>query len=61
LQTFLSLVDPETLRRAVAADARITVEYRIIRSDGEVRFIRSIAEGSRTSRALLYREYGGFF
>src|SRR5215471_1185049 len=50
-QTFLNLVHPkdmgiisEAQNRALAANASIEVEYRITRPDGEVRFIRSIAE-----------------
>ncbi|HKE25199.1 MAG TPA: PAS domain-containing protein [Bryobacteraceae bacterium] len=50
-QTFLSLVHPKDLgiiseaqKRVLAANVPIEVEYRITRPDGEVRFIRSIAE-----------------
>jgi PAS domain S-box-containing protein len=51
LQTFLSRVHPKDLgiiaeaqERTLATTAPIVVEYRIVQPDGEVRFIRSIAE-----------------
>src|SRR6185436_10207374 len=45
-------------RRAVAADAPIAVEYRITRPDGEVRFIRSIAEEVKNEQGALVRLVG---
>jgi PAS domain S-box-containing protein len=64
-QTFLSLVHPKDLgiiseaeKRALAATAPIVVEYRIIRPDGEVRFIRSISEGVKDEQGAPVRFVG---
>jgi PAS domain S-box-containing protein len=64
-QTFLSLVHPKDLgiiseaqKRALAANAAIEVEYRITRPDGEVRFIRSIAEVVKNEQGAPVRFVG---
>jgi PAS domain S-box-containing protein len=64
-QTFLSLVHPKDLgiiaeaqKRALAANAPIVVEYRITRPDGEVRLIRSIAEGIKNEQGAPVRFVG---
>jgi PAS domain S-box-containing protein len=63
--TFLSRVHPKDLgiieeaqRRAVAADAPIVVEYRIIRPDGEVRFLHSISEVIKNEQGVPVRFVG---
>jgi len=63
--TFLSLVHPKDLeiieeaeKRAVAADAPIVVEYRIIRPDGKVRFIRSVSEVVKDEQGAPVRFVG---
>jgi PAS domain S-box-containing protein len=63
--TFLSLVHPKDLgiieeaqRRAVAADTPIVVEYRIIRPDGNVRFLRSISEVVKDEQGAPVRFVG---
>jgi two-component system, cell cycle sensor histidine kinase and response regulator CckA len=64
-QTFLSLVHPKDLgtiseaeKRTLAANAPIEVEYRITRPDGEVRFIRSIAEVFKNEQGAPVRFVG---
>ena len=64
-QTFLSRVHPKDLEiisdaqtRALTPDAPIVVEYRIVRPDGEVRFIRSIAEGVKNEQGAPVRFVG---
>jgi PAS domain S-box-containing protein len=64
-QTFLSFVHRKDLgiileaqKRALAANAPIEVEYRITRSDGEVRFIRSIAEVVKNEQGAPVRFVG---
>jgi signal transduction histidine kinase/CheY-like chemotaxis protein len=63
--TFLSLVHPKDLgiieeaqKRAVAADTPIVVEYRIVRPDGKVRFIRSISEVVKNEQGAPVRFVG---
>jgi PAS domain S-box-containing protein len=63
--TFLSLVHPKDLgiieeaeKRAVTADAPIVVEYRIIRPNGEVRFIRSVCEVVKNGQGAPVRFVG---
>jgi two-component system cell cycle sensor histidine kinase/response regulator CckA len=64
-QTFLNCVHPkdremhlEAERRSRSTDAPFVVEYRIVRPDGEVRFIRSIVESIRNKDALVVRLAG---
>jgi PAS domain S-box-containing protein len=63
--TFLSLVHPkdlgiieETAKRAIAADTPIVAEYRIIRPDGKVRFIRSTSEVIKNEQGVPVRFVG---
>jgi PAS domain S-box-containing protein len=63
--TFLSLVHPKDLgiiedveKRAVAAESPIVAEYRIIRPDGQVRFIRSISEVVKNEQGAPVRFVG---
>jgi PAS domain S-box-containing protein len=49
---------PETQRKARSSDAPLPVEYRIIRPDGEVRFVRSVVEAFKDSRGALVRFAG---
>jgi PAS domain S-box-containing protein len=63
--TFLSLVHPkdlgvikETEKRAIAANTPIVVQYRIIRPDGKVRFIRSICEVVKNEQGAPVRFTG---
>ena len=62
---FLGQVHPEDLgiiseaqKRVLAANAPIVLEYRITRPDGEVRFIRSIAEGIKNEQGAPVRFVG---
>src|SRR5262249_16603664 len=64
-QTFLSLVHPKDLgiiaeaqKNALAANAPIVVEYRIIRPDGRLRFIRSISEVVKNEQGAAVRFTG---
>ena len=64
-QTFLSCVHPkdreivlEAEKKAHSSDAPFGVEFRIIRPDGEVRFIRSIVEAIRNDEGVLVRLTG---
>jgi PAS domain S-box-containing protein len=64
-RTFLSLVHPkdlgiisETEQRVLAADAPVAVEYRIIRPDGQVRFIRSVSEVVKNEHGAAVRFVG---
>ena len=64
-QTFLSRVHPKDRGLIVDAQKRsqtnvgpFNVEYRIIRPDGELRFIRSIVEAIKDDEGTLVRLYG---
>ena len=64
-QTFLSCVHPkdrevvlEAENKSYSTDAPFGVEFRIIRPDGEVRFIRSIVEAIKNEDGALMRLAG---
>jgi PAS domain S-box-containing protein len=64
-QTFLSRVHPkdrgiipEAQKKALSADTPVSVEFRIIRPDGEVRFVRSMVEALRNDEGALVRFSG---
>ncbi len=65
LPTFLSYVHPKDREKILEIDdelhssiAPVEVEYRIIRPDGEGRFVRSIVEGIRDDQGVLVRISG---
>ena len=65
LQTFLSYVHPKDREKILEVDdqirssiAPVEVEYRIVRPDGEERFVRSIIEGIRDDQGVLVRITG---
>jgi PAS domain S-box-containing protein len=65
LQTFLSYVHPKDREKILEIDDKVRstigpveVEYRIIRPDGEVRFVRSIVEGVRDDQGVPVRITG---
>ena len=62
---FLSCVHPrdrekvlEAHHKILSSNAPVDVEYRIIRPDGDVRFVRSIAEAIRNDQAAVVRVAG---
>jgi len=64
-ETFLSCVHPndrgvvlEAEKQSYSADRPFEVEFRIIRPDGEVRFIRSIFEAIKNEEGVLIRLAG---
>jgi PAS domain S-box-containing protein len=64
-ETFLSCVHPRdrgiifnAQKKARLTDVPFSEEYRIIRPDGEVRFIRSIVEGIKNNEGALVRLIG---
>jgi PAS domain S-box-containing protein len=65
LPTFLSYVHPKDREKILEIDDKVRstigpveVEYRIIRPDGEVRFVRSIVEGVRDDQGVPVRITG---
>ena len=64
-QAFLSRVHPEDLTLVLEAGEKVRssvvpveVEYRIVRPDGEIRFVRSIAEAIRNDQGAAIRTVG---
>jgi two-component system, cell cycle sensor histidine kinase and response regulator CckA len=64
-QTFLSCVHPkdrgliiDAQKKSQSTSGPFNVEYRIIRPDGELRFIRSIVEGIKDDEGTLVRLHG---
>jgi two-component system, cell cycle sensor histidine kinase and response regulator CckA len=64
-QTFLNCVEPrdreivlQAEKKAQASDAPFGEEFRIVRPDGEVRFIRSIVEAIKNDEGALVRLIG---
>ena len=64
-QTFLEKIHPEDRKSILAANEQgrshggpATLEYRILRPDGEVRFVRSVVEISKDGRGLPDRIAG---
>jgi two-component system cell cycle sensor histidine kinase/response regulator CckA len=65
LQTFLSCVHPKDREKILEIDGKVRsstapveAEYRIIRPDGEARFVRSIVEGIRDHQGVTVRIVG---
>jgi PAS domain S-box-containing protein len=65
LSAFLGCVHPKDREKILEVDAKVRsdiatveVEYRIIRPNGETRFVRSIAEGIRNDQGLPVRIVG---
>jgi two-component system, cell cycle sensor histidine kinase and response regulator CckA len=65
LSTFLTYVHPHDREKILEVDAKVRssiapveAEYRIIRPDSEVRFVRSIVEGIRDDRGVVVRITG---
>ncbi|HTA45808.1 MAG TPA: PAS domain S-box protein [Bryobacteraceae bacterium] len=65
LPSFASLVHPKDRERISAVEAQlqsshtpIEVEYRIVRPDGEIRFVRAIAEAVRNDQGKVVRIMG---
>jgi PAS domain S-box-containing protein len=64
-ETFLSYVHPqdrekflEAVRQVQLTRTPIDLEYRLIRPDGEVRFVRSLAEGIKDTKGVVSRIVG---
>jgi PAS domain S-box-containing protein len=64
-QTFFSYVHPEDRKKVLegtrqiqSTRAPIDLEYRLVRPDGEVRFVRSLAEGIRDREGVVSRIVG---
>ncbi len=65
LAEFLNFVHPEDRKRVLegamrarSTGASVAAEYRIIRADGEVRFVRSVNEAIRNERGAVIRVVG---